>query len=117
MSNFSLENVPSQLGKVVVVTGGNAGIGLGIAKGLVSKGATVIIASRNQERVNEAVFELKQIHPHSQVEGMILDLSAFSSIEKFVENVKRCCLLFRFVQELFGDVDFVILDNIQRLTF
>ena len=103
--------------KFAIVTGGNAGIGFGIAKGFASKGAAVIIASRSQERVNEAVGEVKKLYPSSKVEGMILDLSAFSSIEKFVENVKRCCLLFRFVQELFGDVDFVILDNIQRLTF
>ena len=50
VKNFSLNDIQQLSGKVVVVTGGNAGIGYGIVKGLVSKGATVIIASRNEER-------------------------------------------------------------------
>ena len=34
-------------GKVAVVTGGNGGIGLGMAKGLAGAGARVVIAARN----------------------------------------------------------------------
>ena len=88
VTNFTLDNVQSQAGKVVIVTGGNAGIGFGTVKGLASKGATVIIASRNQERVNEAVAKVKQLQPGAKVEGMLLDLSSFSSIDRFVAEVK-----------------------------
>jgi 2-deoxy-D-gluconate 3-dehydrogenase len=35
-------------GKVAVVTGGNGGIGLGMAGGLARAGATVVIAGRNE---------------------------------------------------------------------
>ena len=45
-------------GKVAVVTGGNGGIGLGMARGLASAGATVIIAARNLKKSQDAVADL-----------------------------------------------------------
>ncbi len=89
MKPFKLSDVPSQTGKVVIVTGGNIGIGLSSVKGMVSKGATVIIASRSQQKLSEAVKEVKKLYPNGKVEGIILDLAAFSSIQSFVDNVKR----------------------------
>eukprot|EP01034_Spumella_vulgaris_P031094 gene31094-38428_t len=67
---------------------GNAGIGVGTVIGLAFKGATVIIASRNQERVLEAVVKIKKLQPNAKVEGMILNLSSFTSIDRFVAEVK-----------------------------
>jgi 2-dehydro-3-deoxy-D-gluconate 5-dehydrogenase len=46
-------------GKVAVVTGGNGGIGLGMARGLASAGAAVVVAARNLEKSRSAVAELK----------------------------------------------------------
>ena len=46
-------------GKVAIVTGGNGGIGLGMARGLASAGATVVIAARNLEKSRAAVAELE----------------------------------------------------------
>jgi 2-dehydro-3-deoxy-D-gluconate 5-dehydrogenase len=42
-------------GKVAIVTGGNGGIGLGMAKGLAQVGATVVVAARNEAKSQEAV--------------------------------------------------------------
>jgi 2-dehydro-3-deoxy-D-gluconate 5-dehydrogenase len=46
-------------GKVAIVTGGNGGIGLGMARGLASAGASVVIAARNLEKSRAAVGELE----------------------------------------------------------
>ena len=53
MTPFDLRN------KVAFVTGGNGGIGLGMAKGLATAGATVVIAGRNEEKAKAALAELK----------------------------------------------------------
>ncbi len=45
-------------GRVVIVTGGNSGIGLGIARGAARAGASVAVWSRREERNSEAVAEL-----------------------------------------------------------
>ncbi|UCH23998.1 MAG: SDR family NAD(P)-dependent oxidoreductase, partial [Deltaproteobacteria bacterium] len=43
-----MENMFSLEGKVAIVTGGNGGIGKGIARGFASMGADIVIAARNQ---------------------------------------------------------------------
>ncbi len=45
-------------GRVAVVTGGNGGIGLGMARGLAASGASVVVAARNAEKAEAAVAEL-----------------------------------------------------------
>ncbi|MEJ6023430.1 SDR family NAD(P)-dependent oxidoreductase [Ramlibacter sp. PS4R-6] len=47
-------------GKIAVVTGGNGGIGLGMARGLAQAGALVVIAGRNAEKSREAAHELRR---------------------------------------------------------
>ncbi len=46
-------------GSVAVITGGGSGIGYGIATLLHSLGATVVLASRNAERLEEAAARLR----------------------------------------------------------
>ena len=46
-------------GKVAIVTGGNGGIGLGMAQGMASCGATIVIAGRNAEKAKSALAELR----------------------------------------------------------
>jgi 2-dehydro-3-deoxy-D-gluconate 5-dehydrogenase len=45
-------------GRVAVVTGGNGGIGLGMAKGLATAGASVVVAARNSEKAQAAMAAL-----------------------------------------------------------
>ena len=45
-------------GRVAVVTGGNGGIGLGMATGLAAAGAAVVVAARNAEKGEAAVAAL-----------------------------------------------------------
>src|SRR6202521_4944397 len=48
-------------GKVAIVTGGNGGIGLGMARGLAQAGAAIAIAGRNKEKNAAALRELKEL--------------------------------------------------------
>jgi len=45
-------------GRVAVVTGGNGGIGLGMARGLAAAGASVVVAARNAEKGQQAAATL-----------------------------------------------------------
>jgi 2-deoxy-D-gluconate 3-dehydrogenase len=46
-------------GKVAIVTGGNGGIGLGMARGLADAGANIAVVGRNEEKSQAAVADLK----------------------------------------------------------
>ena len=48
-------------GRVALITGGNGGIGLGIAKGLAAAGASIAIAGRDTEKSIAALAEVKAI--------------------------------------------------------
>ena len=45
-------------GKVAIVTGGNGGIGLGMARGLADAGADIAVVGRNEAKSNAAVADL-----------------------------------------------------------
>jgi 2-deoxy-D-gluconate 3-dehydrogenase len=47
-------------GKVAIVTGGNGGIGLGMARGLAEAGAAIAIVGRNEAKSITAVDDIKQ---------------------------------------------------------
>ncbi len=48
-------------GKVAVVTGGNGGIGLGMAKGMARSGATIVVAGRDAAKNKSAVTEIEAL--------------------------------------------------------
>jgi NAD(P)-dependent dehydrogenase (short-subunit alcohol dehydrogenase family) len=83
-------NSPFDLtGRVALVTGGNNGIGLGMAKGLVDAGASVVIWGRNRVRNTEAVDlltsgggEVVSLAVDVGVEDEVVDAFA-SAIEAF----------------------------------
>ena len=45
-------------GRVAIVTGGNGGIGLGMAEGMAAAGATVVLAGRNAAKGGTAVKQI-----------------------------------------------------------
>ena len=47
-------------GKVAIVTGGNGGIGKGIARGFAAAGADIVIAARNPSKTEKAAAEIKE---------------------------------------------------------
>jgi len=77
--------------KVNIVTGGGSGIGLGIAQELVKLGSKVVIASRNPERIENAVAELEEdCVDGAEVMGMVTNIRDRDSCAKLItETLKR----------------------------
>jgi 2-deoxy-D-gluconate 3-dehydrogenase len=86
-------------GKVAIVTGGNGGIGYGIARGLASAGGNIVIAARNASKTAKAaeairgdygagVLELGvDVRRENQVASMVEEtLEAFGRIDVLVNN-------------------------------
>ena len=84
-------------GHVAVVTGGNNGIGLGMARGLAQAGASVAIWGRNTERNAAAESELSQLAPvksfacdvsdPAQVQAaMAGTIEAFGRVDSLIAN-------------------------------
>ena len=48
-------------GRVAIVTGGNGGIGLGMAKGMAQAGASIVVAARDEAKNGEAVQALEEL--------------------------------------------------------
>ena len=61
--------------KTAIVTGAYGAIGFAIAKGLVSKGFEVILAGRNERRLEEAVSTIQVLVPDALVWYEVVDLS------------------------------------------
>ena len=72
-------------GKVAIVTGGRGLYGASISAGLCEMGATVVIASRNQEKCEELAAQLRE-QGHQAV-GMALDLNDDDSIKALAKGV------------------------------
>lgn len=73
-------------GRVVVISGGNAGIGLGFARGIARAGGAVVIWGRRQDRNEEAARELAEFGGH--VFTQVVDVADEARvIEAFAEAV------------------------------
>ncbi|HLF77490.1 MAG TPA: glucose 1-dehydrogenase [Dehalococcoidia bacterium] len=69
-------------GKVAVVTGGNGGIGLGMARGLASAGASIVVAARNREKSLGAVKEIEALG--AEAVAIEVDVSDEASVENLI---------------------------------
>ena len=69
-------------GKLALVTGSTAGIGLAIAEALAAEGVRVIVNGRSEARVQEAIAKLQAAQPKAQFEPLALDLSTAEGAAK-----------------------------------
>jgi retinol dehydrogenase 14 len=75
-------------GKVVMVTGANAGMGKEISLGLARMGATLVMVSRDQKRGELAQADVRQQTGNADVELLVADLSSQQSIRQLVKEFK-----------------------------
>lgn len=87
-TNWNTQNIPSQKGKLFIVTGANSGLGLETTRELVKKDAKVVMAVRNLEKGKTALNDIKKDVLNADLELMQVDLSDLNSIKEFAKTFK-----------------------------
>jgi NAD(P)-dependent dehydrogenase (short-subunit alcohol dehydrogenase family) len=86
-TNWTSENIASQSGRRVVITGANSGIGFEAALELARKGAELILPARTQAKAEDAVSRILRRVPQARLHPEILDLAEQASIHAFVRRM------------------------------
>ena len=81
MKSFNLK------GKVAIVTGGNGGIGLGMAHGLADAGADIAVVGRNEDKSKAAVADLTARGVRAI--SVATDVTDKEAVGRMVERVRR----------------------------
>jgi len=71
-------------GKVAVVTGGNGGIGLGIAMGLAGAGANIVVAARSVEKTAQALEDIRALGVEAH--SVNVDVTQEPAIQRMVTD-------------------------------
>lgn len=87
-AQWNAENIPSQAGRIAIVTGSSSGIGYETARVLANKQAEVILAVRNLDKGNTALAKILQQNPDAKVKVLELDLANLASVKNFAANFK-----------------------------
>ena len=87
-ANWTKQDIPDLSGKIIIVTGGNSGIGNEAVKAFAEKGAEIISACRNMEKGEVAKAEILKDLPKAQITVMELNLMDLDSIRTFAETFK-----------------------------
>src|ERR1700721_4372638 len=80
-------------GKIAVISGSTAGIGLATGSAMAAEGAHVVLNGRTEERVTGAVDALLKQHKGAQVRGGAADLGNEEGVAKFVRQVPETDVL------------------------
>jgi len=99
---FTEKDIPSQEGRVFLITGGSAGIGFELAKALYHLNGRVYITSRTESSAQKAISSIQTSSPHpsqqvkagsGSIQYLLLNLSDLSTVkataEQFLSKEKR----------------------------
>jgi len=84
-NRWTANDVPDLSGKVIVVTGGNSGIGYEAALQFARKRARVVLACRDLGKARIAVDQIKAASPDAELDAMQLDLANLASVRGFAD--------------------------------
>jgi 2-dehydro-3-deoxy-D-gluconate 5-dehydrogenase len=83
-------------GRIAIVTGGNGGIGLGMARGLAGAGASVVVAARNADKSQAAVRELGKLGAEAM--AVTVDVTDEAAVARLVQATR----------DRFGRIDILV---------
>ncbi|SOX53889.1 short chain dehydrogenase [Mycobacterium ahvazicum] len=87
-TKWTTADIPSQAGRVAVITGANTGIGFHTAVALAGKGADVVLAVRNPAKGQEAVARIAAKYPNARVRVLRLDLTSLRAIRESADEIR-----------------------------
>ncbi|MBP7389532.1 MAG: SDR family oxidoreductase [Chitinophagales bacterium] len=73
----------------IIVTGGNAGIGLATSIALAKQGANVFIVCRSKEKAEAAVKEISKASGNTNIRYFLADLSSQKSIRALAADIRK----------------------------
>lgn len=83
---WTKDDLPCLTGKLAVVTGGTAGLGLEVALGLVGNHAEVIIVSRDPDKGEKAIEKITKEVPDAKITYTKMDLGSLKEIDEFAKS-------------------------------
>src|SRR3954462_3147293 len=83
-------------GKVAIVTGGNGGIGLGMARGLADAGADIAVVGRNEAKAADPVEDLRKRGVKAM--AVATDVTDKAAVSAMIERVGKA----------FGRIDILV---------
>lgn len=85
--NWTLTDMPSQVGRRVIVTGASSGLGAIAAREFAAAGAHVILAVRDLEKGEGVATEIRASHPGAVVRLELLDVADLESVRSFADRM------------------------------
>jgi NAD(P)-dependent dehydrogenase (short-subunit alcohol dehydrogenase family) len=89
MQAWTTKDMPSQQGKLAVITGATGGLGFQTALALAEAGAEVVLTGRNEAKGQAALNNIRAIYPKADISYEHLDLNSLASVKAFAENFTR----------------------------
>ncbi|KAJ6149622.1 Short-chain dehydrogenase/reductase SDR [Penicillium samsonianum] len=80
------KDIPSLSGRVILVTGGNNGLGKETIKQLAMHNPKIYMGGRNAGRAEEAILDIKRELPSADIAFLEMDLASFASIKHAAES-------------------------------
>lgn len=76
-------------GRTVFITGANSGLGQETARAMAARGAHVIMAGRDQAKLDESVAAIHAAHPKAQLDTLTVDLTSLESIRAATSRARQ----------------------------
>lgn len=76
-------------GRTVFITGANSGLGQETARAMAARGADVILAGRDQAKLDESVAAIRADHPKAQLDTITVDLTSLENIRAATSRARQ----------------------------